>query len=80
MEQKYKLKVLEIKEVVKKIDSDYVHKVIQFLDNDILTFISMGLSDKCIFPIRQPMQNLFVAYVSLLQFLVTASHKQVFDY
>jgi hypothetical protein len=39
MEQKYKLKVLEIKETVKKIDSDYAHKVIKFIDNDILTFI-----------------------------------------
>ena len=33
MEQKYKLKVLETKEAVKKIDSDYAHKVIQFLNN-----------------------------------------------
>jgi len=40
MEQNYKLKVLEIKEAVKKIESDYAHKVIQFLDNGILTFIS----------------------------------------
>ena len=39
MEQKYKLKVLEIKEAVKMIDSDYAHKVIHFLGNDILTFI-----------------------------------------
>jgi hypothetical protein len=40
VEQKYELKVLEMKEAVKKIDSDYAHKVIQFLDNDILiTFI-----------------------------------------
>jgi len=38
MEQKYKLKVLETKGAFKKIDSDYAHKVIQFLNN-ILTFI-----------------------------------------
>ena len=42
MDQKYKLKVLEIKEAVKKIDSDYAHKVIQFLDTDILLRIGTG--------------------------------------
>jgi hypothetical protein len=30
MEQKYKLKVLEIKEAVRKIDGDYAHKVLKF--------------------------------------------------